>query len=324
MLIDQYWLGLFYPNIFILKIEQLLVQHLYIAKQVALQGIGIFKLKYDAILPPDGEKDFLMPADAFSFEYNLKTTEDASLVDYIVQHTNKIKPLASSDLDSYAILAKQFLNLGKPFRIEGIGTLQKNQQGIYEFIPGEFITPKIVDIPKQLREKRDETVSFESESKASNSSRNLMIVLTFAGIVLAGLALYYFLVLKTPVNQEPAEQARVLKGTRKKDTVKTALFKTDTINKSSSDSSNKIAVPIPEVIKTDSSSFKIVIKEYSTQKAAQKAYTRLKSYGHKVSIVTIDSVKYRLVISFTLPLADTLRVKDSIKTFFGGKPFIQL
>lgn len=307
-----------------MKIEQLLVQHLYIAKQVALQGIGIFKLKYDAILPPDSDKDFLMPADAFSFEYNLKTTEDLSLVDYIVQHTNKIKPLASSDLDSYAILAKQFLNLGKPFRIGGIGTLQKNQQGIYEFIPGEFITPKIDDIPKQLKEKRDETVSFESESRASNSSRNLMIVLTFTGIVLTGLALYYFFVLKTNVRDEATPQTEMIMDTLKKDTIKTSLLKTDTINKNSIDSSNKIIASTQEPIKTDSSSFKIVIKEYSTQEAAQKAYRRLKSYGHKISIFKMDSVRYRLVMPFTLPLSDTLRVKDSIKTFFGGKPFIQL
>lgn len=307
-----------------MKIEQLLVQHLYIAKQVSLQGIGIFKLKYDATLPAESDKDFLMPADAFSFEYNLKTTEDVSLVDYIVQHTNKIKPLASSDLDSYAILAKQFLNLGKPFRIEGIGTLQKNQQGIYEFIPGNFITSKLDDVPKQSKEKRDETVSFESEGKASNSSRNLMIVLTLAGIMLTGLALYYFLVLKTPVNQEPDLQSEIITDATKKDAYKTTLFKNDSFKQVSIDSSNRIAASMQEPKKMDSSTFKIVIKEYSKQEAAQKAYNRLKSYGHKVSIFKIDSATYRLVMPFTLPLSDTLRVKDSIKTFFGGKPFIQL
>jgi hypothetical protein len=59
-----------------LKIEQLLVQYLYSSKQVSLQGIGIFKLKPDVILPAEGDKDNSVPADAFSFEYNLKATED--------------------------------------------------------------------------------------------------------------------------------------------------------------------------------------------------------------------------------------------------------
>ncbi len=315
---------MFQPNIFILKIEQLLVQHLYHAKQVALQGIGIFKLRPDVALPAEGDKFFSMPADAFSFEYNLKTTEDKSLVDYIVQHTNKIKPLASSDLDSYAILARQFLNIGKPFHIEGVGTIQKNQQGIYEFIPGQIITPKIDDIPRQLREKRDESVSFESESTANNSGRNLMIILTFVGIVLAGLALYYFLVLKKPGNNETTEQTGIMPDTLKNVTVKTVILKIDTANKNSADSINKITTATPPALKTDSSNFKIVLKEYSSQNAAQKAYDRLTSYGHKLILVKIDSLRYKLVMPFTLPLSDTLRIIDSIKTFFGGKPYIQL
>jgi hypothetical protein len=142
---------LFYSKINILKIEQLFVQYLYKIKHVNLTGIGVFRLRPDIALPTEGDKDYSMPPDAFSFEYNLKTTEDEGLVDYIVEQTIKIKPLASSDLDSYAILAKQFLNIGKPFLIEGVGTIQKSQQGDYEFIPGNFITPKIDDFPKQLK-----------------------------------------------------------------------------------------------------------------------------------------------------------------------------
>jgi hypothetical protein len=308
-----------------LKIEQLFVQYLYNKKQVALQGIGIFRLRPDVALPADGDKDFLMPADAFSFEYNLKTTEDEALVDYIVQHTRKIKPLASADLDSYAIFAKQFLNLGKPFLIEGVGTLQKNQQGNYEFIAGQFITPKIDDFPKQLREKRDESVSFESERSTNNSGRNLMIVLISAIIILGGLALYYFLVLKKSSNNaEQVEPTAIIQDTLKKDTLTTSVLKPDSTNKNGTDSINTIATPTPQAIKTDSSNFKVVLKEYSTQEAIQKAYNRLTNYGHKLVIIKIDSARYKLAIPFTRPLADTLRVKDSLKKFFGGKPYIQL
>lgn len=302
-----------------MKIEQLLVQHLYNSKQVSLQGIGILKLKYDAVLHTENDKDFSMPADAFSFEYNLKANEDAALVDYIVQHTNKIKPLASSDLDSYAILAKQFLNLGKPFVIEGVGTLQKNQRGIYEFMPGQFVSPKIDDIPKQFKEKKEEPVSFESETTTNNSSRNLTIFLSVAGATLVGLVLYYFIVLK------PTEPSNIVEDTIiKKLPANADIIKNDTLDKSIIDSSNKITMATPENIKTDGSSFTIVLKEYSSQSGAQKAFNRLTSYGHKLEIIKVDSLRYKLVMPFTVPLSDTLRVKDSIKTFFGGKPYIQL
>ena len=170
-----------------MKIEQLIVQYLYLNKQVTLQGIGTFRLDPSVILPApnEKEKDFTMPENAVEFEYNLKAGEDEGLVKYIVQHTRKILPLASSDLESYSMLAKQFLNIGKPLVIEGVGTVQKSQQGNYQFIPGVFITPKISDIPKQEREERDETVSFETQPRVDHSRRNLMRFIT-AVVIMVG------------------------------------------------------------------------------------------------------------------------------------------
>ena len=106
-----------------MKIEQLIVQHLYISKQVTLQGIGTFRLDPSVILPAnEKEKDFIIPDNAFKFEYNLRAEEDEALIQYIVQHTRKILPLASADLDSYVMLAKQFLKktwLGIPIFYTG-------------------------------------------------------------------------------------------------------------------------------------------------------------------------------------------------------------
>ena len=307
-----------------MKIEQLIVQHLYKTKRVAIQGIGVFKLKSDVLLPTEGDKDFSMPADAFTFEYNLKTPVDEGLVDFIIQQTKKIKPLATADLESYSILSKQFLNLGKPLLIEGVGTIQINQKGDYEFIPGQFITPKIDDIPKQLREKRDESVSFESEASPNNSKRNLIIGLSIVGVILAGLAFYYFFTLKKSDSTDGTEQAIVISDTLTKATSKADSLKIDTTIKNSTDSLDSLHINAAPILKTDSSSFKIVLKEYGSQQSVQKAYDRLTNYGHKLVIIKIDSTKYKLAIPFTLPLSDTLRVRDSLKTFFGGRPYVQL
>jgi hypothetical protein len=300
-----------------LKIEQLIVQYLYLHKQVSLQGIGTIKLKPNVILPAEGDKDYVMPPDAFSFEYNLKTGEDEKLVDYIVEHTNKIKPLASSDLESYAILAKQFLNIGKPLVMEGVGSIQKSQQGIYEFFPGQFITPKIGDIPKLPREKKEEAVSFESETTASKSSKGLTIGLVIAGILLASMVAYYFLVVQQPSTEQVTETP--VEVPAKKDTVQTVAAAVDSTKKDS------LATAItPPVTKTDSTTFKIVLKEYTTEQAVQKAYNRLTSYGHKLVIFKADSAKFKLMLPFYKPLSDTTMVKDSVKEFFGGNPYVQL
>jgi hypothetical protein len=307
-----------------LKIEQLLVQYLYNNKQVSLQGIGIFKLKPDVMLPSEGDKDFSIPADAFSFEYNLKATEDEGLVNYIVQQTRKIKPLASSDLDSYAILAKQFLNIGKPLVIDGVGTIQKNQQGQYDFIPGQLVSPKMDDSPVLLRERKEEIVSFESENTGGNNGSKLKIIITIALIILTGLVLYYFLVVNKPVVSDRVQQTDAPTDSLKNTSLNTISPATDTTTNKGIDTINNVAATALQPINIDNSSFKIILKEYNSQHAAQVAYDRLTSYGHKLEIIKVDSAKYKLAVPFTLPLSDTLRVRDSLKVFFGGKPYVQL
>ena len=183
-------------------------------------------------------------------------TEDNALISFIAQQTGKIKPLATADLDSYVILSKQFLNIGKPLTIEGIGTIQKNQQGDYEFIPGIFITPKIDDIPRQLREKRDESVSFESESKSGNSKRNLMIAVVILLIALIGLGIYYLLFYKS-ADEIPAAIPPV-------QTI-------DTPQTTTPDSS--LLKPTATV---DTNKFEVVIRQYATKVAAEKALTLIK------------------------------------------------
>ena len=291
-----------------MKIEQLIVQHLYQQKEVTLQGIGSLSLNPSVALPGNNEKDFEMPENAFSYEYNLRAIEDEALINYIVQQTRKIKPLATSDLESYCMLAKQFLNIGKPLIIEGVGTIQKNQSGDYEFIQGQFITPKIEEAPKQIKEKLEEQVSFESEAKKDHSQRNVLIVFVLALFVLACLGVYYYLSNKK--EPEPVQQEQVFIDTIKTDTL--VRLAPDTV---------LLAKPVVPV-KTDSNNFRIVIKEYPSEAAVNKAFAKLTDYGHKVEIIKADSSRYQLVMAFTTPVSDTLRARDSLRKFFGGKPYV--
>ena len=291
-----------------MKIEQIIVQYLYTSKKVTLQGIGTFTLDSTILLPlpNEKEKDIEMPEGAFQFIFNPKSTEDIGLVNYIVQHTGKMYPLASSDLDSYVTLAKQFLNIGKPLVIEGLGTIQKTQQGDYQFIPGHFITPKIDDFPKQLREKRDESISFESHTKVNYSRRNLQFAAAAFIVLLIGLAMYYLL--RENTSNSPAITTEV-------------ATKADTIQPTTIDT---VAVASLVVPKNDSFSFTIILKKYTSEAAAKTIYDKLTSYGHQLIIIQVDSVNYELGIPFKTPLSDTLRAKDSIRIFFGGTPYVRL
>ncbi len=71
------------------------------------------------------------------------TRPDEDLIDFIRKHTGKIRPLAESDLETFVADGKLMLNIGKPFHIEGIGTLQKNREGVYEFTPGQPVVQRL-------------------------------------------------------------------------------------------------------------------------------------------------------------------------------------
>lgn len=292
-----------------MKIEQLIVQHLYNNKKVTLQDVGSFILSSNVSMPSESDKDGVMPENAISFEYNTKATEDESLIDFIVQQTRKIKPLATSDLESYTILGREYLNLGKPFPIEGLGTLQKNQTGQYEFIQGNSVNPKLQAAPALLKEKDDEVIVFTTPVRKHTNNKAGMTVIAVIFLLVIAAALIYFLN-KKESGQPVTELVVTDTAAIQKDSIASTLLLTV--------SAAKARIP------GDSSTFKVVIKEYPTKEAADKAYAKLTGYGHKLMVYQADSTTYRVAMPFTSPLSDTLRAKDSLNRFFGSKTFIEL
>jgi hypothetical protein len=307
-----------------MKIEQLLVQHFYIAKQVTLQGIGTFTLSPDFIVPADTDKDIILPENAVSFQFNPRATEDEALIDYIVQQTRKIKPLASADLESYLMLASQFLNIGKPMKIEGIGMLEKSQTGEYYFSPGEFVNTKVEDATVQLKEKSREDISFANEAPSSPANGKKIVSILAVIIVLGaiGFAAWYFLKKKNntePVAQQSTEQNTAIvpvPDTTKKDSSAMISKRPDSI---------AIQQPIANTPVDGTYSFKIVFKETNNKAAAIDKMNTMKLRGHKVIMYTADSVTYKLAEPFTLPLSDTAKIKDSLnKYYYVGKAKVEL
>jgi hypothetical protein len=300
-----------------MKIEQLLVQHLYNSKELSLQGIGTFHLSDNVVLPADNEKDFVVPAEGITFTYDNKAKEDEGLIDFIVQQTRKMKALATSDLDSFLILNKQFLNIGKPFRIEGIGTLQKNQAGQFDFTPGQYISPRMEPAVKPLREKFEDDISFKTAAAAPESSNAKKIFVLLAGALLlgaAGFAAWWFFFKK---DNSAANTESIVKA----DSSKMVSNKPDSIKPDSI----KTITPAPVTLTTEGSGiFKVVFMVTTDKNKAIAKKSTLEARGHKVMMYTTDSVTYKLAEPFTLPLSDTLKVKDSLgKWYYGKSVFIE-
>lgn len=294
-----------------MKIEQLLVQHFYNNREVTLQGMGTFTLSPDFVLPKENDKDAEIPDNAISFEYNPRAVADEALIDFIVQQTRKMKSLAAADLDSYLVLGKQFLNIGKPFKVDGMGMLVKNQQGELEFTKGYTFHAKLENTPAALKEARvNPEISFASETKKTegSSKTGLLIAGLIIGLGLIGTVVWYFFIR----NANPAVEHSV---EAKADTVKNNILPADTV---------AINTTAP-IAAGDGYTFKVVFLQTADSAAAVYRMNVLMARQHKVIMYKTDSVTYRLAEPFTLPLTDTARIKDSLnKYYYLGKAFIQL
>lgn len=298
-----------------MKLEQLLVQYLYTNKKVSIQDIGTFTLSPDVIIPAENEKDPVLPENAIHFEFNGREQKDEGLIDYIVAQSKKLKSLASSDLESYSLLSRQFLNIGKPMVIEGIGTLLKNQEGTYDFQQGALVNQKLKPASQygQVKDNKPEEISFTTPARPNGFGKPAVLGLLALLLLCAAAAIYYFGFYDKDNTATETENVSV-----------TPAGTTDTLQTQQPDSSNIPAVSTAVPKARDSFSFRVVLKEYPNKAAADKAFDRLTNYGHKLQVAAKDSSTYTLAMPFTTPLSDTLRARDSLRKFFGGNPYIVL
>ncbi len=299
-----------------MKIEQLIAQYLYSNGKVTLQDIGTFTIAAgDMSIFTENEKEPVLPAGAIVFEFDPRAGVDEGLVNYIIAHTRKIRPLATSDLESFIMLNRQFLNIGKPLVIEGIGTLQKTQGGEYAFTQAGTAHVMHEDLPKAVTEKQKEDVSFATPHRERSNGGSKAALWTILLILLAGtgIAVWYFM--HKNAKETTANTPAVFDSAQTTATDSSAAMKkmNDSIANMQRGQSTK-----------DTNSFYVVIREYPDHIAAQKAYDRFVSFGNKVVLTMKDSSHYKLRMPFTRMLADTLHIKDSLSKFFSAKAYIEL
>lgn len=171
-----------------MKISEILLSFLQKNKRLSLPGLGTFTLTDVAYAIPDKAQQAAFPQGSVSFAYNASTPEDPILIAEISAITGKIKPLASSDLEALVIQGKQLINISKPFVIDGLGSIQRTNKGVIEFIQIVDTDPKDTQ-PKQT-EDHSEAVKFtENYLKPSGKRPVKSKGLAVASLVVVGLLL---------------------------------------------------------------------------------------------------------------------------------------
>lgn len=293
-----------------MKLSYLIGQYLQANRSVNIEGFGKFFIDELSPLPDENDRPSKNNPLPIRYTYAPNIPTDDAFITFIIQQTGKIRPLAIADLDTYTSLAKQLLNISKPFVIESVGTLVNNNKGVYDFIPGIYEPPKIStegEREKKLRSAGEqyntdrltaENFQYGREEKKGFSFKPKQALFLLLGIVAAVLIAW-----------------AVMRYLNKKDKPATAATTTEQNNPpANSDTLNQKKNPAP-VVFTDSNqviTYK-VIHEVANKIRADARYNKLKSYNDKTEMEAIDSASYKLFVRVTSAVRDTARKKDSIR-----------
>lgn len=257
-----------------------------------------------------------------SFETNTAIKTDPGLIQYISSHTGKMKALAVSDLEGHLELAQQFLNIGKPFLFEGIGTLSRNKEGQFSFTQGNLFTERIHEhIHKEPAEHEEPMPDFKSvflkDPKKINWRKPLiaLMILIGLGLVVGGGYLVYKRTSKE--NDEPSvetEQSKVPVNETKQSPIQdtTPVTPDSTVK-------NSLAVNSTPV---SSGNYKIVVDQFKAPRAFRR-FSQLKENGWPVHMETKDSISYKLFVLMPVLTTDTTRALDSLTLLNGRKVYIE-
>ena len=285
-----------------MKISPLLAQFLFANKQLSLAGIGRFTL--------DNSGGIIFLHDAY-------VKEDADLVTFIAENTGKMKSLVASDLDSNLELARQFLNIGKPYLFEGIGILSKNKSGAIEFVQGNSLQERNKETSNEARDKTSTTensfTDYEEmfsprKPKAPATKRIVTLLVAIAGLLLA---VYGGYIVYTKTKNKNGSIV-------KKEEIR-PVISPDSLPKPK-DTTTIIPKP-PDAPGT----YRFVIETAAKQRAFSR-FNYLRENLIDVKMDTKDSVLYKLYFVLPATPADTAKKRDSLQRLYGtrGKTVVEL
>jgi hypothetical protein len=303
-----------------LKVAHLLARFLYNNKRLALAGIGNFTLDENVVIQVDAKQQKIPVLEGIQFQNDTSVKEDIELIAFISAETGKMKALASADLDSYLALAKQFLNIGKPFLLEGIGTLVKAQTGIFEFSPGTVLVEKMSSTPaakeSNFQQPAEESFTGYDNDYTKKSSGNpalkkiitgLLIIAGLGGAVWGGYTIYK--------NSQSNEKEAPVTPISENNNVTPVKTDSSAVQLNKPDSTTQIQSPVTTAA---TGSYKFVIEETGKIRAATR-FAFLKRIGTPIQLETKDSVTFKLFYILPANAVDTSRICDSLTRNYTPK-----
>ena len=283
--------------------EQLLVKYLYQHKQVSLQGFGTIALNSSV---PDVDmisKNRQIPIEGASFSFNPKAQTEEGFVSFFSQQKGKIKPLAESDIESHLQLARQLMNIGKPYEVEGLGIFAMHKDGSMVLQTGNYSVPSTEAAvqPARLRERTEQQERQDAEEAGGGMSAGAKKALIAAGVILLLLVVGWFIWSKMAPETPAPVQQNASNG-----------IPSDTLGAVQDTAGSVIPVTPVDTIPV----WKAYFRTFSGKErieAMQRLYSR---YDSTVQVETTDSSTFRLYVRIKKPTADSAFVADSLSKVF--------
>lgn len=280
-----------------MKVEQLLISFLLKNKKVNLQNIGTLHLSDHSFDPDKIDDTLILPEDSIHFEFDPNTPLDSDFIEYVMEQTGKIRPLATSDIESYFNLCNQFLNIGKPINLKHLGMLLKNQHGNYVFTQSGKM--KLNLSKTNAAEPVSEAVEFSTERPTRKKYKWLypLLIILFVSMILI-IAFFQF-------KKEEQDQNQTTQTTEIKDS-------SNVLNAGS----NLVDTP---------SLHRIIIEQNKDSVKTRRKLDSISAFpnGKDAFITQRDSVYFAVAIQLLFKKSDSTIMLDSVRRSFGGSPFIE-
>ena len=283
---------------------------------MSLPGLGTFTLDKSVILPDEHDRTLHSMPNAVQFQNANIAAADKELISFICEQTGKIRPLAISDLDSYLNLGTEMLNIGKPFYLEGIGTITRNKSTGFDFAPGEYAVIREHGHAEAGRKKQPAAeVKSESPSRPAGGGQGLRIAGILCALVIVGFGGWW---IAKNYNKEPAEQNQAVQ-----EAVAPAADTATT--KSNIDSLQALNTVTKKASGEDTgaATYKFIILATENKYRALKRYNQLLGFDLKIHLYQKDSTLFKLYFQFPALTKDTIHIKDSLRREYAHEVQIE-
>ena len=294
-----------------MKLETLLVDFFNEHHRLDLPGLGSFVRNEKS----QNESESIL------FTCNKSSIGNPELIKYLSEQTGKMKSLADADLTSHILSIIQFLNIGRLYYIEGLGTLSKSKTGQFEFSEGapaqEFLfqdsAPSTSTNPRAHIYTGEYKEVLQPKKTGFTFSRNL-VGLVFLLILMLAFWGVYALLNNSKDSKEETNSTQEVNTTSAPANNQSAPTQTtnDTV----------VATPpvnaAPASPQNNSGVFRFIV-ERAGKERAMKRWKMLRDYDLEVGLYTKDSVDFEIYFTLPATASDTARIRDSLAPKYTPK-----